>query len=195
VYGNSSTYAIDTTNFHLDTPYAINKLHGEYLVRFYHDYHGLNTTVIRYFNSFGPGELPGRYRNVIPNFFARAMQGLVLPITGDEKTSRDFNFIENTVRGTLLAAQVPIAKGRTYNIGSGREVPIVLLAQKINEIAGNAAGIEFRPPRSWDTVKNRCADISVTIRDLQYSPDIDFDRHLRATYEWLKQYQPHFPVV
>jgi UDP-glucose 4-epimerase len=192
VYGNAKSYAIDNTDYHLDTPYAINKLHGELLVKFYHEHHGLDTVILRYFNSFGPGELPGAYRNVIPNFFMRAMQGLPLLITGDKTTSRDFNFVDNTVQGTLLAATSATSGGKLYNIGSGSEVTIIDLATIINTIADNTAGTEFRPPRGWDSIKNRCADISVTVDELGYAPVIDFEKQLRTTYEWISEHRRHF---
>ncbi len=192
VYGNATSYAVSNTNYHLDTPYAINKLHGEFLVKFYHEHHGLDAVILRYFNSFGPGELPGAYRNVIPNFFLRAIQGLPLFVLGDKTTSRDFNFVHNTVDGTLRAAESSVSKGKVYNIGSGHEVTIVELAELINKIAGNTAGIEFKPSRSWDTIKNRCADISLTKEELGYAPVIDFERQLRTTYDWLMEHKRHF---
>lgn len=195
VYGNSENFAIDTRDFRLDTPYAINKLHGEYLVRFYHDYHGMNTTILRYFNSFGPGEMPGPYRNVIPNFFARAMRGEPLPITGSREASRDFNYIDNVVAGTLLAAEKPVSTGKIYNIGSGRETSIGELATLINRIAGSGAGIEQKPQRSWDTVLRRKADVSKTIEELGYAPTIDLETQLAETYRWLQQYQHLFPAL
>ncbi|MBP7113906.1 MAG: NAD-dependent epimerase/dehydratase family protein [Candidatus Peribacteraceae bacterium] len=193
VYGNAKCNSVDNKDYHLDTPYAINKLHGEFLVDFNNKHHSMNTTILRYFNSFGPGELPGRYRNVIPNFFAMAMQGKALPISGDEKTSRDFNFVDNTVSGTLLAAEKEIANGKIYNIGSGHEITIVELAETINRIVGNKAGITFVPQRTWDTIKNRRADVSKTEKELGYKAVIDFENHLHTTHDWLKQYKDHFP--
>lgn len=193
VYGNTKNYAVDTKDFHLDTPYAINKLHGEYLVKFYRDYHHMNTTILRYFNSFGPGELPGKYRNVIPNFFVRAMRGQDLPVTGDAMTSRDFNYVSNTVQGTIQAAENPLSEGKIYNIGSGHEVTIVSLAERINRITGNKAGVTMHPSRAWDSIKNRCADISLAVKELAYKPVIDFDTQLEATYQWLIDKHQHFP--
>ncbi len=193
VYGNGPDFSVETSTFHLDTPYAINKLHGEFLTRFYHDYHGLNTTVLRYFNSFGPGEMPGLYRNVIPNFFRLAMQGKALPITGDLSASRDFNFVDNVIQGTLLAAERPEAKGKTYNIGSGRETSIGELAGMVNELTGNKAGIELKERRSWDTILRRKADISHTVVDLGYAPVVDLPSQLKATHEWIAANMDVFP--
>jgi UDP-glucose 4-epimerase len=193
VYGHTDTFDVTTTKFLPETPYAVNKLHGEFQVGFYHQFHKMHTVVLRYFNSFGPGELPGRYRNVIPNFFLMAMRGEALPITGDETTSRDFNYVDNTVEATLLSALSDKSGGRTYNVGSGRETPIHVLATKINALTGNKAGIIFKPARSWDTINRRVADISRTVEDLGYEPDTDLDAQLEATYKWLKDNEKHFP--
>lgn len=195
VYGNSENFSPETLKFHLDTPYAINKLHGEYLVKFYHDYHGMNATVLRYFNSFGPGELPGQYRNVVPNFFARAMKGLPLPITGSPDATRDFNFVDNVVQGTILSVEVPESAGRIYNIGSGEETSIGRLAELINGITGNIAGTEIREQRSWDSIMRRKADITRTKEELGYEPVMDLSSQLQATYDWLKENKHYFPVV
>lgn len=192
VYGNATSYAVTNTSYHLDTPYAINKLHGEFLVKFYHEHHGMDTVILRYFNSFGPGELPGQYRNVIPNFFARSMQGLPLFVLGDKQTSRDFNFVQNTANGTLKAAESSMSKGKIYNIGSGHEVTILKLAELINAITQNTAGIEFKPSRLWDTIKNRCADISLTKEELGYEPVVNFEAQLRRTHDWLLTQKHHF---
>ena len=105
----------------LDTPYAITKLLGEHYVYYFHRQYGLPTVTLRYFNSFGPGEYPGKYRGVIPNFFQRALSGKPLIITGTGDETRDFNYCQNTVDGTLLAALSDDAVGRVFNIGSGVE--------------------------------------------------------------------------
>lgn len=193
IYGNAPSSSVGTHVDRLDTPYAISKLHGEYLVQFYHHYHGMDAVILRYFNSFGPGELPGRYRNVIPNFFALAMQGKPLPITGDETTSRDFNYIENAVEATFLATESPQSAGKAYNVGSGQEVRIIELAKMINDITGNTAGMTLQPVRHWDTIHRRYADISRTTGELGYHPIIDLSRQLRETYEWLNTNQSFFP--
>jgi len=149
--------------------------------------------VLRYFNSFGPGELPGRYRNVVPNFFLIAYRGEPLPITGDPKASRDFNYIDNTVDATILAAEKKASAGKTYNIGSGAETTVADLAEEINRITGNTAGVTLLPGRQWDRVMRRKADISRTVEDLGYRPVIDLPTHLRATGEWLKRHEKFFP--
>lgn len=203
IYGNAQNrggeivrpYSVETHDHHPETPYAINKLHGEYLVNFYNQFHKLDTVNLRYFNSFGPGELPGLYRNVVPNFFALAMQGKPLPITGDRTTSRDFNYIGNTVDATLLAVETLSSAGKTYNVGSGQEMVIYELAEKINSLTGNKAGIAMKAPRNWDSINHRCADIGKTVSELGYKPIIDVDAHLKETYDWLLKWKEKFPAM
>src|SRR3989344_1675709 len=76
-----------------DTPYAISKYIGEKYVHFYHHFYGLPTVTLRIFSSFGPGERSGLYRNVIPNFFYKAMRGESLTITGTGRETRNFTFV------------------------------------------------------------------------------------------------------
>jgi UDP-glucose 4-epimerase len=194
VYGNaagatktSTGVSEEFTDFHLDTPYAITKLLGEKYVTFFHEYYGLKTVTLRVFNSFGPGEMPGKYRNVVPNFFAKAMAGESLTIYGTGEETRDFNWIGNLVQAMLLAATKECAIGETFNIGSGKETRIIDLARLINEVTQNNMPIVFKERRDWDKVARRCGNIEKAERLLGYSPEIDLEEHLRRTYEWLKR--------
>ncbi|MCG8650558.1 MAG: NAD-dependent epimerase/dehydratase family protein, partial [Pirellulales bacterium] len=80
IYGDQPTLPVteNQASTELSTPYQITKLLGEMYCSYYARYCGLSTVSLRFFNSFGPGEVPGRYRNVVPNFFYRAMSGLPL---------------------------------------------------------------------------------------------------------------------
>ena len=73
----------------------------------------------RFFNVFGPGEVPGKYRNVIPNFFYWSMNGQALPITGNGNETRDWTFVEDIVNGLLSMGVVEEAVGEAINLGSG----------------------------------------------------------------------------
>lgn len=187
VYGNvDGEIHENITDFKLDTPYAITKLLGEKYVNFFHEYHKLNTSILRIFNSFGPGENPGKYRNVIPNFFKKAMSNKPLVITGNGQETRDFNWVKNTTQGFILAAEKKEAIGETFNIGSGKETKIIEIAECINNITGNVSKIEFKDRRDWDIVINRKANISKAENLLNYKPINDLEKHLKLTYDWLK---------
>ncbi len=187
IYGGKEvSLSEEATDFNLDTPYAITKLLGERYVDFFHDFHGLKTVILRYFNAYGPGEYPGRYRNVIPNFFGRAASGKPLIITGTGEETRDFTFVDDTVGLTLRAAVDDRALGRVYNVGSGRETSIRELADKINGLTGNKAGVEYAERRGWDRIPRRLANIGRAGNELDYRPTIGLDQGLIRTWEWLK---------
>ena len=147
VYGSQAPLPLkeDYVSLHLDTPYQINKLVGELYCNWYHDYYGLPVALARYFNVYGPGEVPGKYRNVIPNFIWRAMHGQPLVITGTGEETRDFTYVEDIVDGTLRMGVVAEAVGEAVNLASETETRIIDLANWINELTGNDARVVFKP--------------------------------------------------
>ena len=184
VYGGSASVLSEDMSLAPDTPYAITKVLGEQYAQFFAHQRGLSIAVLRYFNSYGPGEMPGRYRNVIPNFFALAAKGKPLLITGTGEETRDFTFVGDIVAGTLLAAVQDAADGKTFNLGTGRETSIGYLAEAINSIVGNEAGIERVARRKWDQIPCRCADIERARALLHYQPEVGLDEGLRRYWSW-----------
>jgi len=187
IYGNADgVLTEDLPPGRLDTPYAATKLLGEHYTQFFHDFYGLPTVIVRLFNTYGPGERPGPYRNVIPNFIYRALRGKPLPITGNGEETRDFNYVGDTVQGLLLAGGHPAAVGRIYNIATGREVRILDLANLINQLTGNQAGIDCCARRRWDHVSRRVGSIARIAQELGYRSTVSLEEGLRHTYEWIK---------
>ncbi len=189
VYGSVAGIITEDQPFDLHTPYAISKAAAEDYCRFFARHHGLHVTIVRYFNGFGPGERPGRYRNVIPNFFATARRGEALTVTGTGEETRCFCGFRGLARGTVAAAVADIAPGQAFNIGSTREVPIALLARSINRITGNPAGVVHLPRRDWDHITKRVPSIhkAATLLAFDPAPDDDLEAGLAATWRWLKQ--------
>ena len=87
-------------SMHLYTPYQISKMAGELYCNFYWHHYGLPIVKTRFFNSYGPGEVPGQYRNVIPNFIYWAHERATSSNTGDGKMTRDFTYVERHRRCT-----------------------------------------------------------------------------------------------
>lgn len=189
VYGSQAPLPLreDYVSLHLDTPYQINKLVGELYCNYFHDYYGLPVAIARYFNVYGPGEVPGKYRNVIPNFMWWAMNGQPLPITGTGEETRDFTFVDDIVDGTLRMGVLKEAVGEAVNLASGTETRIIDLANWINEITGNNAGIVFRPRRDWDKAVRRRASIEKAKSLLGYEPRTDMRAGLRRVYDWFRE--------
>lgn len=186
VYGNKPVMRETDLDFKPDTPYAITKLLGEQYCRFWSDLHKLDTVIVRLFNTYGPGEHPGRYRNVIPNFLALAMRGEPLPITGTGEETRDFNFVSDTVAGMMLAMERSTIAGDVFNLASGRETTIMQLAETINSVTGNRAGIKLQPRRGWDHVLTRRGDTAKAESVLGYRPTVALGQGVERTYSWLR---------
>jgi nucleoside-diphosphate-sugar epimerase len=140
----------------------------------------------RFFNSYGPGEVPGKYRNVIPNFMYWAMNKRELPITGTGNETRDFTYVGDIIEGLLAMAYYPKAIGEAFNLGTGREIKISDLANWINEITGNSAGIDHIERRNWDKKNRLLASIDRAKRVLRYKPAMDFKKGLEGTHGWFK---------
>lgn len=187
VYGNKAPLPLREgyVSLHLDTPYQINKLVGELYCNYFNDYYGLPVAIARYFNVYGPGEVPGRYRNVIPNFVWWALHRKRLPITGSGEETRDFTFVEDIIDGTLRMGVVKEAVGEAVNLASETETRVIDLANWINELAGNEAGIVFRSRRDWDKVVKRRASIEKATRLLGHKPKTDIRSGLKRTYNWI----------
>ena len=197
VYGSKAPLPLkeDFVSLHLDTPYQINKLVGELYCNYFLDYYGLPVAIARYFNVYGPGEVPGRYRNVIPNFVWWALHKKPLPITGSGEETRDFTFVEDIVDGTLRMGVVKQAVGEAVNLASETETRVIDLANWINELAGNEAGIVFDSRRDWDKVVKRRASIEKAGKILGYEPKTEMKAGLKKTYEWILENEGKIEAV
>jgi len=189
VYGSQAPLPLkeDFVSLQLDTPYQIHKLLGELYCNYFNNYYGLPVAIARYFNVYGPGELPGKYRNVIPNFTWWALHKQSLPITGTGEETRDFTFVDDIVDGTLRIGAAKEAVGEAINLASETETRVIDLANWINELTGNEAGIVFGPRRDWDKVIRRRASIKKAKRILGYEPRTDMKTGLKRTYNWILQ--------
>src|SRR5581483_6789973 len=138
IYGSSAPLPLkeEFMSMHLTTPYQITKMLGELYANFFYHHHGLRVVKTRFFNSFGPGEVPGQYRNVIPNFIYWAMTGRPLPITGSPEATRDFTFVGDIVAGLLACGCVDEAVGEAFNLAAGREVTILEVARAVRDRVG-----------------------------------------------------------
>ncbi|MGC8810745.1 MAG: NAD-dependent epimerase/dehydratase family protein [bacterium] len=189
IYGSESPLPLreEFMSMHLSTPYQITKMLGELYCNFFHNHYGLKVVKPRFFNSYGPGEVPGQYRNVIPNFIYWAMKGLPLPITGTGEETRDFTYVGDIVDGLLRAGVMESAIGQEFNLASGKETRIVDLAHMINEAAGNNAGIQFVQRRKWDTKPRLLASIDRACQLIGYEPRVLFEEGLRHTIDWFRK--------
>jgi UDP-glucose 4-epimerase len=198
IYGSESPLPLreEFMSLHLSTPYQITKMLGELYCNFFHNHYGLKVVKPRFFNSYGPGEVPGQYRNVIPNFIYWAMKGLPLPITGTGEETRDFTYVGDIVDGLLRAGAFESAVGQEFNpsagsghrLASGKETRIIDLAGWVNELTGNEAGVKYTARRRWDTKDRLLASIDKARELIGYEPNTPFEVGLDNTIQWFRDH-------
>jgi UDP-glucose 4-epimerase len=171
-------------SMNLYTPYQVTKMLGELYTNYFYNLYHLPIVNARLFNMYGPGEVPGRYRNVIPNFFYWSMKKQPLPITGTGDETRDFTYVDDIVDALFAMAYYPEAIGEAFNIGTGVEIRVEDLAHWILELTGNDAGIVFRERRGWDKKHRLLASIEKAKRVLGYEPKMDFREGLEHINKW-----------
>ena len=192
IYGSEAPLPLreDFVSMHLTSPYQITKMLGELYCNYFRHYHNLNVVMTRFFNSYGPGEVPGQYRNVIPNFVYWAMKGYPLPITGTGEETRDFTYVGDLVDGLLRAGYYEAAIGQPMNLASERETSIRYVADTINALVGNdGGGITYAPRRKWDTKKRLLASVDRARELIGYEPKTTFEDGLEQTIRWFQHKQ------
>lgn len=183
--------------FH-DSPYSISKLIGEMYGNYYFTRYGLPFVKARFQNVYGPGEILGAgrwrgtpatvWRNVTPTFIWKALHGEALPVENGGIATRDFIFVEDMARG-LMACALRGEAGEIYNLGSGVEVSIRELADRINAETGNTTPIALTPARDWDRSGQRFAATDKAREKLGFVAQIDHEDGIRRTVAWTQAWR------
>ena len=168
------------------SPYAVQKLTGEYYLQAFCRVYGMEAVCLRYFNIFGPRQAADSpYSGVIAQFIYKMLAGQTPTINGDGMVSRDFTYVDNAVQANLLActASSKVATGRVFNVGTGE-------THTLNDLyAGLAKVLNFRekavygPTRAGDILHSQ-ADITRAQRELGYAPTVGFRGGLERTVAW-----------
>lgn len=189
IYGSNAPLPLteEFMSLHLSTPYQITKMLGELYANFFNHHYELPVVKARFFNSYGPGEIPGQYRNVIPNFIYWAIKGQPLPITGTGEETRDFTYVGDIVDGLLRAGYFEAAVGQEFNLASGAETRIVDLAEMINAKLQNPGGILFTERRKWDTKSRLLASVDRARELIGYQPNTPFEAGLDHAIAWFRE--------
>jgi len=168
------------------SPYAVQKLTGEYYARLYYDLYGLETCCLRYFNVYGPRQDPtSPYSGVISIFMSKAVSEKAPVIYGDGKQYRDFVFVNDVIRANLLAASVDEASGKIFNIGTGKYVTIDRFWKMTCDLCSVNIKPDYKPPRPGDIVES-VANIDHAKTVLGFKPGYSFEKGLEITLNWYK---------
>jgi len=184
-YGDSpSLPKVETMTPNPLSPYAVNKLTGEYYCTVFSKVYGLETVTLRYFNVFGPRQDPTSYYSaVIPKFIKAIREHKSPTIFGDGEQSRDFSYIENVVEANLLACRAQNVSGEVFNIACGERLSVNKLFSQLKEILATDIKAEYLPPRTGD-VKHSLADISKAKKMLGYQIKVPVSDGVRRTVDW-----------
>jgi nucleoside-diphosphate-sugar epimerase len=185
----------------LDSPYQISKVVGEFYSVYYNHQHRLPTVRARFQNVYGPGEILGAgrwrgtpatvWRNVTPAFVYRALKGMPLQLENEGRASRDFIYVGDIVDGLLLCATAG-EPGDVYNLASGVETSIRELAETIDRLAGNDAGVELLPARDWDRSGHRFGSTEKARSELGFEASVSLEEGLTRTIDWMRE---HLSVI
>jgi len=155
------------------SPYATDKLAGEYYLRFYHAKFGIETTAFRFFNIFGPRQDPSSpYSGVISIFVERVSRGEPVTVFGDGRQTRDFVYVGDLVALLALALARAETAGQVINIGRGQQCSLLELLEALEKLTGKPVERRFAAARLGDIVHS-CADISRLVRLLGKAPETD----------------------
>lgn len=166
-----------------ESPYGITKAVGEDYLRFYALETGLDYTVLRYSNVYGPRQLPHGEAGVVAIFIQRLMQGKACTIFGDGSVIRDYVYVGDVARASVLA----LKKGsrQAYNIGTNRPTTVKQLFVSICKAMKVPADPVYGPPRAGD-LKANYLSYAKAKRELGWSPKVSLDEGIRHTVEFFK---------
>ncbi len=166
------------------SPYAASKASCELYLRSFYDSYGLNYTVLRYFNVFGPGQdKNSQYAAVIPNFISAMLEGNQPEIYGDGEQTRDFVFVKDIVKANINAAKSDY--NGVINIASGEKLSINQLFDIVKRTLGSDLEPKYLPKRAGD-IKHSLADTS-KMEKINFEIDHNnFEKQLEETINWFK---------
>lgn len=185
-YGESPTLPkVETMQTSPLSPYAVNKLTGEYNCKAFYHVYGLETVAVRYFNIYGRRQDPNSYYSaVIPKFIKSFLEGQSPIIFGDGEQSRDFTYIDNVLHANLLACKAPLkAVGRVMNIACGQRITLNKLASELKKLLHVDVNPIYGDPRAGD-IRDSLADVSLAKELIGYEPQVLIEDGLKLTVDW-----------
>ena len=170
-------------------PYPVQKLAGEFYMKSYWQVYGIETVCLRYFNIFGPRQVPDSpYSGVMARFTLQMMRGERPTMNGDGEQGRDFTYVENAVSANLLALEAPAEKvaGRVFNVACGERHTLNETFRVLAELLDFKELPVYGPPRAGD-IQNSLADISAAREAFGYAVKVGFEEGLRRTVAWYRE--------
>jgi dTDP-glucose 4,6-dehydratase len=187
VYGTARYAPIDEAHpLQGQSPYSASKIGADKLVESFHDAYGLPAVTVRPFNTFGPRQSA---RAVIPTIITQALVGSTIRL-GNLETTRDFTYVSDTVQGFLCAAEASGVEGSAFNLGTGQEVRIREIAERIIQKVARPVEIAADPERlrpEKSEVLRLISDNQRAREELGWAPQISLDEGLDRTIAWVQE--------
>jgi dTDP-glucose 4,6-dehydratase len=186
VYGTAQTVPITEDHpLEAQSPYSASKIGADKLMDSFHRSHELPVTVLRPFNTFGPRQSA---RAVIPTIITQALAGDVLRL-GSTDPRRDLTFVEDTAAGFVAAAASEAAVGRTIQLGTGEDVSVGEIVERVGAILGRELTVETDPARvrpAQSEVQLLLSDPSLARELTGWTPAVGVDEGLARTVAWIE---------
>jgi dTDP-glucose 4,6-dehydratase len=158
------------------------KRFAEAMTMAYHRYHGLDTRIVRIFNTYGP-RMRMQDGRVVPNFILQALKGEPLTVYGQGEQTRSFQYVDDLVAG--IGRLLESAEHYPVNIGNPHEMTVLQFAKKILELTGSKSEIAYRP-LPQDDPQVRQPDITRARTLLNWEPKVDLDEGLIKTIDYFR---------
>jgi nucleoside-diphosphate-sugar epimerase len=186
-YGDSETLPKTETMLpRPKSPYAVQKLVGEYYASVFHSCFGLETVALRFFNVYGPRQDPSSpYSGVLSLFMKHLLARTAPTIFGDGEQSRDFTYVEDVAALCVKAARAPGVAGKMYNAGDGGRYTLNFVWGLLQKMEGVEIPPRYGPPRAGD-VRHSMADSHAAVDELGHAPRFTIDQGLKRTLEWYR---------
>ena len=155
------------------------KRFSEAMTMAYHRHHGMDTRIVRIFNTYGPRMRPDDGR-VVSNFVVQALKGQPITIYGDGSQTRSFCYVDDEIEGIMRLFND--GGPEPTNIGNPKEFTVKELADLVLQLTGSKSELEYRPLPTHDP-KVRCPDISKAKSELEWEPTISLEEGLKRTIE------------
>jgi dTDP-glucose 4,6-dehydratase len=158
------------------------KRYGEALTMAFHRYKGVQTRIVRIFNTYGPRMRVNDGR-VVPTFIDQALSGKPLTVFGDGLQTRSFCFVSDLVEGLIRLMESDLVE--PCNVGNPHELTMLQLAEAVNTLTNNDAGLVHRPLPKDDPTRRR-PDITRARKHLEWEPKVPFDEGIARTVAWFQ---------
>ena len=184
MYGEQTTFpASEEHPCHPLSPYGISKLCAEHYINYFRTQHGLNTTVLRYSNVYGPHQNPHGEAGVVAIFCQRLMKGLPPVICGDGEQTRDFISVRDVAQANIIALDSKC--NGTFNIGTGKETSVNFLTKELLKVSEVTTSAKYSPPRNGEQGRSSI-DSKKLLESFGWKPCISLEGGLLETINYFK---------